>query len=208
MHRIANSEVSKMQTYMRVAMTVVALTGATANAAAQEVVKGTCGSMSTMSWAGDYPDFAVDLNKGTTQKRECFILNVPEMSATMHSPAIVRIAHEGADDLYYEAEFDFTAEEALTAVEIRFLVFDIWRESIKTLSATYIDDIEKGQKISKTGFWRARQNEAKEHYASIGYVARVRTRGGEIRIMPIEHVLSAAREFAADFSEEDLEPQE
>ena len=197
-----------MQKYLREVMVVTALIGATWNAAAQDVIRATGGGIQTPLGYG------IVLNEASTLKREWIVINIPQVPATLHGPTGVKTVYETGDkysrgEYQYQAEFEFTAKEELVAVEIRFLVFDVWGEQNTPLSATYVEDIEKGVTVSKTAKWRLySENDASEHYASIGYVARARTKSGEIRIMPSEHVLEVAREFSADISEKDLEPKE
>ncbi len=197
-----------MQTYLGAVIVATALAGVTGNAIAQEVIRASGGSIRTPLGYG------IVMNEASTLEREWIVINIPEVPATLHDPTGVKTVYKTGDtysrgEYRYEAKFAFTAKEALVAVEIRFLVFDVWGKQSRLLSATYVEDIEKGAKVSRTGKWSLySENEAEEHYASIGYVARARTKSGEIRIMPSEHVLKVAHEFSADISEKDLEPKE
>ena len=192
-----------MQTYLGAVIVATALAGATGNAIAQEVIRASGGSIRTPL------DYGNVVNDASTLEREWIVINIPEVPATLHDPTGVKTVYITGGTYRYEAKFAFTAKEALVAVEIRFLVFDVWGKQSGLLSATYVEDIEKGAKVSKIGKWSLYSaNEVQEHYASIGYVARARTKSGEIRIMPSEHVLKVAHEFSADISEKDLEPKE
>lgn len=51
------------------------------------------------------------------------------------------------------------------------------------------------------------ENEASEFYASIAYIAKVRTKAGRILASDTAPVLEEARKFSSKFSAEDLEPQ-
>jgi hypothetical protein len=106
----------------------------------------------------------------------------------------------------YGAEFSIEAIEPISAIEIRFLLFDIWGKHIRTLGFTEIADI-KGVKNVK-GTWRLySENEASEFYASIGYISRVRTMTGRVIEGNTLPVLDEARKFAKKFTSEDLEPK-
>ena len=179
--------------------------GSTGNATAQEVVRAAGGSIRTPLGYG------IVLNEDSTLEREWIVINIPEMPATLLGPTGVKTAYESGDEdeddrgFQYQAEFGFTTNEALVAVDIRFLVFNVWGELNRQLSVEYVEDIKKGAMTFKSESWRLHStNDAALHYASIGYVARVRTKNGEIRIMPSEHVLKIAREFSADVSEKDV----
>jgi len=56
--------------------------------------------------------------------------------------------------------------------------------------------------------WNAfTENEVSEYYASIAFVARVRTQGGRVFNADTMRVLEEARKFSRKFSPENLEPK-
>jgi len=107
----------------------------------------------------------------------------------------------------YVAWFDFEAKEPLTAINVRFLLFDVWGRHTKTLSFTEVADLEPGKHRFKPQWRILSENEASQFYASICYVAKVRTKSGRIVASDITPVLEEARKFSSKFSAEDLEPK-
>jgi hypothetical protein len=89
----------------------------------------------------------------------------------------------------------------------RFVLFDVWGQFTKTLSYTEIEDETAGTTKSFTPSWSLySENEATEHYASLTYVARVRTKAGRVFEANYQPVVDEARKISARFQPEWLEP--
>jgi len=129
------------------------------------------------------------------------LLNTPGITTTYENGGqYSRGAYE------YSAKFSIEVNEPVTAVEIRFLTFDVWGGHSRTLTMTEVRDFAKGT-TALQGTWSLySENEASEFYASIAYVARVRTADGRVITADIAPVLEEARKFSAKFSEGDLDP--
>ena len=96
---------------------------------------------------------------------------------------------------------------AITAFEVRFMTFDIFRNHVRTLSATVIEDIPAGERRTYDWKWRlGSENEARGHFASVAFVAQVRTADGQVHVANQEDVLEAVRQFAVGATEADLNP--
>jgi hypothetical protein len=107
---------------------------------------------------------------------------------------------------FYHVKFSIEAKEPLSAVEVKFLTFDIWGNHQKTLNLTEIRDIPKGI-AELAGSWKLwSENECSEFYASIAYISRIRTQSGRIIEGRIEPVLAEAKKFSKKFTAENLEP--
>lgn len=89
----------------------------------------------------------------------------------------------------------------------RFLTFDIWGDHSRNLSATDIADMDAGSTKKFDGKWNIySENEVTEYYASIAYIAQVRTKSGRVIKADPKVVLEEARKFSKKFAEGDLEP--
>ena len=107
--------------------------------------------------------------------------------------------------LGFKAEYTISVAEPVVAIEVRFILFDVWGIRTKTLSATDVEDFGEGEH-NLNATWRAlRPNEVLEHYASIGYVAAVRTKAGAIFTADTVAVVNVAREHMEDFTDDLLE---
>jgi hypothetical protein len=106
----------------------------------------------------------------------------------------------------YKAKYEITPLEDLTAIEVRFIIFNIWGERESNLSATEVMDLKAGETYPFAPIWReSSESDASEYYASIMYIARTRTKDGKILQANLGAVVEEARKFSSKFNESDLE---
>ena len=107
----------------------------------------------------------------------------------------------------YQAQYSITLSDSLTAIESRFLTFDVWGEHVSTLSACEIVDLALGQTQAFNHSWNVYdENEVARFYASIAFIAQVRTASGHVIKGNIETVMQEAKQFSAKFEESSLSP--
>jgi len=169
------------------------------------VTRADGGSITTVLGYG----FAVA--KDSSLKREWIAVHDPTVPADLDAtPGVttVYISKQYGSEYRYRAKFRLTTRKALRAVEVRFLIFDVWGQHVRTLSFEEVSDIPSGVTKDLTAEWQLySENEVEKHYASIGYVARVRLADGRVVEAPTNTVVEEARKFSAKFSAEQLEPK-
>jgi hypothetical protein len=149
---------------------------------------------------GDYV-----FNTNSSLKRQWITIHSDIMPIKINDTIGVIVS--GDKDLKYYSEYNLVAKEPIKAVEIRFLLFNIWGEHYKTLSATLIIDL--GSDVGRVfeSEWNTYSiNDLSEFYASIAYIARARTAEGQVINADSKIVLKEAKKFSEKFSEKDLEP--
>ena len=148
------------------------------------------------------------LNKGSNLERSVVTIHNATPEVTIEGAAPVRVSYYSSrSDYYYNANWTINSESHLQAIEMRFLLFDVWNNRTKTLGATEIVDMPAGSKRTFSGRWRIySENEAAEHYASIAYISMVRGANGAISTANLECVLEEARKIHQAFEQEQLEP--
>lgn len=147
--------------------------------------------------------FGIVLNKNSSLEREWVTVNTPDMPAHIVGPVAVGISYKG--NYNYTADFEIESTEALSALEVKFLTFDVWGEHVRNLSYSEVEDSPAGRKKIE-GRWNVlSENEASEHYASIGYVARIRTKAGRVLAADPAGVIQEAKKFSAKFDPNTLE---
>lgn len=149
------------------------------------------------------------VNKESSLTREWITFHDPLLPADVLGTIGVKTVYESgrvSGDYKYSAKFTIDAREPISAIEVRFLLFDLWGEHIKTLSLSEVADIQGSKEVS--GRWRVySENEVSEYYASIGFIARVRTQSGRVFQANTIPVLEEARKFSKKFTAESLEPK-
>lgn len=151
--------------------------------------------------------YGIALNKESTLKREGIAIIDPRVLAILNDSARVFTTY-GDRSYKYAARVGITAVESLTAVEVRFIVFDVFGDRVRVLSMSEVTDIAAGTTKNFVPQWSIySENEAQDHYASIGYVARVRTQAGRVIEADLTPVLAEARRFSRKLTEADLAPK-
>lgn len=148
------------------------------------------------------------VNMNSTLRREWVAVHDDRLPVDIvGTPGVtIRINEGRGSHLYeYRAEYTISVTEPVVAIEVKFILFDVWGIRTKTLSATNMEDFGGGEH-NLDATWRVLpHNEAYEYYASIGYVAAVRTKAGAIFTADTAAVVDVAREHMDDFTDDLLE---
>lgn len=152
------------------------------------------------------------LNEHSSLTREWITIDDEKLPAKIVGVAGVSTIYEKGTDYsaggyYYDSEYGIKTIESLSAFETRFLTFDVWGEHVRTLSSAQIMDLAAGEiRHIKSRWVLYEENEASEMYASIAFVAQVRTTAGQVLMADLEPVLSEAKQFSSKFEESSLSP--
>jgi len=151
----------------------------------------------------------IAVNKGSSLNREWITIHDPASPISLVDnigvgTSYVRDSVSG--EYHYYARFAVEASEPVSAFEVRFLLFDLWGNHLKTLSMTRVEDLE-GRKDIIAKWNGYSENEISEYYASIAFVARVRTKPGRVFEANMLPILEEARKISRKFSPENLEPK-
>lgn len=151
---------------------------------------------------------SIVLNEGSTLEREWITIHqaLPADLVGTTGVRTVFVPSRVRGEYNYQADLTIEAKEPLAAITVHYLLFDVWGRHVRTLALTKVTDVEPGRK-SFSGTWRAwSENDVAIYYASVAYIARVRTKAGRVTAAAAAPVLAEARKFASKFADEDLEP--
>lgn len=152
------------------------------------------------------------LNKESTLEREFITVIDPGLPVGFTQCVGVYTAYEAETDYsssryIYSANYAVKVIDHVRAFEARFLTFDIWGRHVVTLSATVIADMPSGTVRPCQHNWDLySESDACEYYASIAFIATVRTFNGQVYESDIEPVITEAKRFSAKFTNADIEP--
>ncbi|NQW47973.1 MAG: hypothetical protein HQ464_09420 [Planctomycetes bacterium] len=141
---------------------------------------------------------------------EWIVVDDPRLPVAFSSVCGVRAIKDLSPDRYwYNVKFAVTViGEAVSAVNLRFLTFDVWGCHVRTLGYTEVSDRRRNETWTDELTWYlGTETEAEQHLASLGYVARVRTREGLIVNADNAFIIREAQRFSEKFTEADLEPK-
>jgi hypothetical protein len=151
------------------------------------------------------------INKQSTVTREWIALHDPSVPADLvGTPGVTTVYKDRgrSGEYQYEANVSVQAKAGLAAVEVRFLVFDVWGQHVRSLVSDEVADIPAGTTKDVSPEWRVlSENEVSRHYASIAYISRVRTQDGRVFEADTASVVREAQKFSKKFTVADLEPK-
>jgi hypothetical protein len=110
-------------------------------------------------------------------------------------------------DFRYAAKYEVEVTEPIVAIQVCFVLFNVWGEKIQSLSHMAIVDLPRGRHELNAD-WVVENDTPTEYFASICYVARVRTQAGKILYFNPEPVIAEAKQFTPQFSLADLTPDD
>ena len=179
--------------------------GSDATAGVAEVTRAPGGSIRTML------SQSIVLNEGSTLVREWIAFKHSALPVKLNGTPGIKTKYDSgrgySGSFKYTASFEIDVAEPVTAIEIRFLTFDVWGETGRSLVMTRIKDFAPGTH-TLDGVWNLySENEASEFYASIAYVSRIRTKDGKVLVADVRPVVDEAQKFNGKFTETDLEPE-
>jgi hypothetical protein len=150
------------------------------------------------------------LNKESSIERIWITVQDPVMPVEFKNAVGIKTNHTfrgDVGDYEYSAIVQLAARQPISAIEVRFMLFDIWGQNSRNLVVTEVLDLAPGITKELTPKWRIlSEGEAAQHYASIAYISRVRTKDGQVFAANGEYIIEQARKFSAQFKEVDLEP--
>ncbi|MCL4759749.1 MAG: hypothetical protein KJZ96_15550 [Rhodocyclaceae bacterium] len=151
------------------------------------------------------------LNKESSLTREWSTLHDASMPLDLKYSECVEVKFVSgrvSGEYVYSGFYGVVAKEPVRALEVRFMLFDVFGSHIRTLSSTKVVDLEPEAVRVLDSQWRVfSENEASEYFACLSYVARVRTASGKVYEYNSTAVLEAARQFSGRLTAADLEPE-
>ena len=155
--------------------------------------------------------YGIALAKNSSLHREWIAIHDAAMPVEIEgTPGVdtIYVSEKYSGSYQYEVKGKIRTNTAVSAFELRFLTFDVWGNHSRTLSLEEVRDMKPGDTFDLKGQWSLySENEAEQHYASIGFVARVRLADGRVVEANYAPVLEEAQKFSAKFSAADLEPK-
>ncbi len=150
--------------------------------------------------------YGIAVNKNSSLRRQWFVINDPTCPLTLTGA--------GINTAYSDRQYSFkpagtiTARKAVAAFEVRFMLFDIWGNHMKTLSGTELWDLKAGARLalSEVGSWRAWETDVAKYLTAVGFIAHARTADGRPWAADTKALLREVDAVKLKLTQEQLEP--
>lgn len=149
----------------------------------------------------------IKINEGSTLHREHYAYNDAAMPVQIKQAPIVTVGY--ADRRFqYTSSVDLEVSEPTAAIEVVTMTIDLWGDHGTNLSNTEIRNLAPGAH-SLSGTWSVyKDSDATELWATVAYVAGVRTESGAVYRADIQAVLKEVNKIGARLTEADFSDSE
>jgi hypothetical protein len=122
----------------------------------------------------------IKVNEKSALHRTWTVLNDPSCPIQL-SDAGIRTLYRGRDYSFNPTGLAKTSKP-VQAFEVRYLLYDVFGEHLRTLSSTEVTDLpgDFSFQLGKSGTWRAWENDVSQLLTVVAFVAQVRGEAGKI----------------------------
>lgn len=155
--------------------------------------------------------YGIKVNDGSSLQRKWYVLNDPQSPVEILKAGITTSykTSQYSGEYKYLAQGTATAKEPVAALEIRYLLFNVFGDHMQTLSATVVSDISGEYSLAKSGTWRAwSENDVSEFLTAVSFVASVRTPDGRVWRYDPAKVLRQVEQIKVKLTEKELAPEQ
>lgn len=124
----------------------------------------------------------VKVNTKSSLHHTWYVLNDISCPLQLNQTGI-KIVWPNIDEFLYMANGTAKVTEKMQAIEIRYILFDVFGEHLDTLSWSEVEDIDVTDSYNldqKGGKWRAPDSDVPSFLSSVAFVAQIRTSDGKI----------------------------
>jgi hypothetical protein len=144
------------------------------------------------------------LNQDSSLKRTFYVINDPSAPAAVeHAGVFPRLDEKDKGDFLLPFG-TVSPKEAISAVELRYVLFDVWGERIRTLSSTRLVDSSTHVEFRGSNKWLALESEVGQLVTVVSFVARVRTAEGGVWTFDPNRMASRLEELGLNAAPLDL----
>ncbi|HUA13937.1 MAG TPA: hypothetical protein VMG31_01465 [Verrucomicrobiae bacterium] len=148
------------------------------------------------------------LNQDSSLKRKWYVID------DLNSP--VQLDHAGVfprlddkENVQYLAPVGVASpRRSISALEVRYLLFDVWGDRLRTLAVTRLTDSSTHIDLRGSDRWPAFDWEVSRLVVVVAFVARVRTAEGQIWTFDADRILPQIEALGLNVAPEDLAPDE
>ncbi|HSG05631.1 MAG TPA: hypothetical protein VLB09_04450, partial [Nitrospiria bacterium] len=153
-------------------------------------------------------EFGSALNNTSSLKRKLITLNDTSSPARLSDPGI-RTRHRD-ETFFFEPIGWVNPTRPVSAVNVRFVLYDMFGNHLQTLSGTIVEDFgpETSFDLSRLGFWTTGEREARDLLTIVTFVAHVRTQGETVWTYSPEAVVNRLNSLRLKTNRDMLDPKE
>jgi len=148
------------------------------------------------------------MNQDSSLKRRWVVIDDPNSPASLDHAGVYSRFDEKENMQYLHPAGVVSPRQAISAIEVRYVLFDVWGQHLRTVSLTRLVDSSTHLDL-RTGInWPALDSEVSQLVTTIAFVARVRTSEGDVWTFDSHRILRPFENLGLKISAADLVPDE
>jgi hypothetical protein len=150
------------------------------------------------------------LNQDSSLKRRWVVIDDPNAPVGLNHAGVYPRYDEKEGMQYLVPTGIVSPKETIAAVEVRYVLFDVWGQRLRTLSVTRLIDSSThiDLRTSSITAWPALETEAVQLVTSVAFVARVRTADGDLWMFDANRISQPMKALGLKIVAVDLAPDE
>ncbi len=120
------------------------------------------------------------LNQESSLKRTWYVIDDPAAPAGLDRAGVFPHFDEKEKTQYLVPVGTVSPKEAISAVEVRYVLFDVWGDHLRTIAVTRLIDSSTHVELRQSHEWLALDSEVAQLVSAVAFVARVRTADGDV----------------------------
>jgi hypothetical protein len=148
------------------------------------------------------------LNQGSSLKRTWYVIDDLKAPASLDHAGVFPRLDEKEKLQYIVPVGIVSPKQATSAVELRYVLFDVWGQRLRTLSVTQLADSSTHIDFRGSNKWVALESEVSQLVTVVSFVARVRTAEGGVWRFDAGRVVPPLQDLGLNVVPADLIPDE
>lgn len=148
------------------------------------------------------------MNQDSSLKRRWVVIDDLNSPAALDHAGVYSRFDEKENMQYLKPAGVVSPREAISAIEVRYVLFDVWGQHLRTASLTRLVDSSTHLDL-RTGInWPALDSEVSQLVTTVAFVARVRTSEGDVWTFDPHRILRPFENLGLKITAADLVPDE
>ena len=148
------------------------------------------------------------LNQDSSLQRKWYVINDANSPVRLERAGVFPRFDEKESLHYFVPVGTVSPKEVISAIEVRYVLTDIWGEKLRTYSVTRLVDSSTHVDLQASNKWPALESEASQLVAVFAFVSRVRTGDGQIWTFSADRIVHRMQALGSDVAPKDLQPDD
>ena len=148
------------------------------------------------------------VNQDSSIKRKWYVIDDANAPVKLERAGVFPRLEEKENIHYMVPVGTVDPKQAISAVEVRFVLFDVWGDRLRTLAITRLTDSSTHVDLRPADKWPTLESEASQLVEVVAFVARVRTSEGQVWTFDPGRVASRIAALGLNAGTGDLNPDQ